>query len=193
MNTPFSKLTFAIAWASAELMLPIRKSTLSRSISLVAFCTAVAVSPLVESSTSNSTLTAKNATLGVDLFESELRADQFVLAERGESAGQRIVEADLDGSSASDFTTNGLATCMAPIARPAFSIVRRCTGQLTRSLDIAFSSCGVIGFLLKVRHLSQMAFPPLKQADMALYYEHDVKGNEKVSYTRAGISALSIT
>ena len=41
-------------------------------------------------------LAAENAALGVDLLDGELRADQFVLAERGEGAGQRIVEADLD-------------------------------------------------------------------------------------------------
>ena len=42
----------------------------------------------------------------------------------------------LTGSSASDFTTNGLATCMAPIARPALSSVRRRTGRLMRLTDI---------------------------------------------------------
>ena len=40
--------------------------------------------------------TAENAALGVDLLERHLAADQFVLAERGVGAGQRIVEADPD-------------------------------------------------------------------------------------------------
>ncbi len=95
-NMPFWLLSLAIAWASAELMLPMRKSTLSRSISLSAFCTAVAVSPLVEVLDQELDLAAENAVVGVDLVERELRADQFVLAERGEGAGQRVVEADLD-------------------------------------------------------------------------------------------------
>ena len=43
------------------------------------------------------------------------------------------------GSSASDFTTNGLATCIAPIARPAFRMVRRLIGAPISSLDIVFS------------------------------------------------------
>ena len=91
----FSMETFAIASASAELTLPSRKLTWSRSISLRAFCTAVPASPLVESST-EARPTAEDAALGVDLVERELAADQFVLAERGVGAGQRIVEADLD-------------------------------------------------------------------------------------------------
>ena len=41
-------------------------------------------------------LAAEDAALGVDLVDRELGADQFVLAERGVGAGQRIVEADLD-------------------------------------------------------------------------------------------------
>jgi hypothetical protein len=41
-------------------------------------------------------LAAENAVVGVDLVERELGADQFILAERGEGAGQRIVETDLD-------------------------------------------------------------------------------------------------
>ena len=69
---------------------------MSRSISLLAFCTAVAASALVEFFDQQLDLAAENAVLGVDLIERELRADQFVLAERGICAGQRIVEADLD-------------------------------------------------------------------------------------------------
>ena len=82
--------------ASAELTLPSRKSTLSRSISLRAFCTAVPASPLVESSTSSSTLRPRMPPLALICSMRELAADQFVLAERGIGAGQRIVEADLD-------------------------------------------------------------------------------------------------
>ncbi len=60
----------------------------------------------------------------------------------------------LTGSSASDFTTNGLATCMAPIARPALSSVRRLTGTLIRSLDIFFLSLKtVLGVVVKAGHL----------------------------------------
>jgi len=55
-RTPFSFDTWAIAWASAEFTLPTRKSTLSRSINLRAFCTAAPASPLVESSICNSIL-----------------------------------------------------------------------------------------------------------------------------------------
>ena len=41
-------------------------------------------------------LAAENAALGIDLFDRELAADQFVFAERGIGAGQRVVEADFD-------------------------------------------------------------------------------------------------
>ena len=54
-------------------------------------------SPLVESSTSSIDFAAEDAAFGVDLIERKLAADQFVLAERGVGAGQRVVEADLDG------------------------------------------------------------------------------------------------
>jgi hypothetical protein len=40
-------------------------------------------------------LTAEDAAFGIDLRQRELRADQFVLPERGVSACQRIIEADL--------------------------------------------------------------------------------------------------
>jgi hypothetical protein len=53
-STPFSFETWAMAWASAEFTLPTRKSMLSRSISLRAFCTAAPASPLVESSDNSS-------------------------------------------------------------------------------------------------------------------------------------------
>ena len=39
---------------------------------------------------------AEDTALGIDLLDRELAADQFVLADRGEGAGQRVVEADLD-------------------------------------------------------------------------------------------------
>ncbi len=84
-----------MAAASAEFTLPSRKSILSRSISLRAFCTAVPASPLVEILDQQFGLAAKNAALGVDLVDRELAADQFVLADRRISAGQRIVETDL--------------------------------------------------------------------------------------------------
>ena len=45
-----------MASASAEFTLPSRKSTLSLSISLRAFCTAAPASPLVKSSTTSSTV-----------------------------------------------------------------------------------------------------------------------------------------
>ena len=96
MQDVFSLETCAIASASAELTLPSRKSTLSLSISLRAFCTAVPASPLVEILDHQLDLAAEDAALGVDLLERELAADQFVLAERGVGAGQRVVEADLD-------------------------------------------------------------------------------------------------
>ena len=56
-------------------------------------------------------LAAENAALGVDLLDRQLAADQFVLAERGVGAGQRIVEADLDrvgGAGADDERTGEL-------------------------------------------------------------------------------------
>ena len=56
MQDFFSLETWAIARASAELTLPSRKSTLSSSISLRAFWTAVPASPLVESSLISSTV-----------------------------------------------------------------------------------------------------------------------------------------
>ena len=52
--------------------------------------------------------TGKDATLGVDLVERHLAADQFVLARAGVGAGQRIVETDLDrvsGAGANDERT----------------------------------------------------------------------------------------
>ena len=93
---PFSFETWAMASASAEFTLPSRKSTLSRSISLRAFCTAAPASPLVESSTIEFDGAAENPALGVDLVERHLAADQFVLARRGVGAGQGIVEPDPD-------------------------------------------------------------------------------------------------
>ena len=54
------------------------------------------MSPLVEILDEKLDLAAENAVIGVDLVDGELRADQFVLAKRGEGAGERIVEADLD-------------------------------------------------------------------------------------------------
>ena len=95
-RTPFSFDTCAMASDSAELTLPSRKSTLSPSISLRAFCTAVPASPLDESSTRSSTCTTEDAALGVDLVERHLAADKLVLARAGVGAGQWIVEADLD-------------------------------------------------------------------------------------------------
>ena len=41
--------------------------------------------------------TAEDAALGVDLVKGHLAADELVLAQRRISAGQRIVEPDLDG------------------------------------------------------------------------------------------------
>ena len=54
------------------------------------------MSPLVEVFDQKVDLAAENAVTGVDLLDCELGADQFVLAQRSESAGERIVEADLD-------------------------------------------------------------------------------------------------
>ena len=76
----FSLETCAIASDSAELTLPSRKSTLSPSISLRAFCTAVPASPLVGILDEQFDFAAENAAFGVDLFDRELTADQFVLA-----------------------------------------------------------------------------------------------------------------
>ena len=69
---------------------------MSPSISLRAFWTAVPASPLVESSTTKSTLTAENSALGVDLLDGELNADLLVLSEGGVGSGQGIVHPDLD-------------------------------------------------------------------------------------------------
>ena len=86
-----------MASESAELTLPRRKSILSPSISLRAFCTATPASALVEILEHELNPTAEDAALGVDLVKGHLAADELVLAERRISAGQRIVEADLDG------------------------------------------------------------------------------------------------
>ena len=88
--------TSPMASAIAEFTLPSRKSTLSRSISLCAFCTAVPVSALVEILDQELDLAAENAALGVDLIDRQFAADLLVLAELGIGAGERIVEADLD-------------------------------------------------------------------------------------------------
>jgi hypothetical protein len=54
----------------------------------------VPASPLVESSTTSSTLRSDSA-FGVDLIDSELKTDQLVLADGGVSPGQRVVDPDL--------------------------------------------------------------------------------------------------
>ena len=96
-RTSFSFETCAMASANAELTLPSRKLTLSPSISLRAFCTAVPASPLVESSTRSSSGDGPGRlALRVDLVDRHLAADEAVLAGRGVGAGQRIVQADLD-------------------------------------------------------------------------------------------------
>ena len=56
----------------------------------------MAASALVEILDQQLDLAAEDAVLGIDLVEGELRADQFVLAECGVGAGERVVEADLD-------------------------------------------------------------------------------------------------
>ena len=117
--------TPAMAMASAELTLPSRKLTLSRSISLRAFCTAVAASPEVEVLDQKFGLTAENAALGVDLLDGELAADQFVLADRGVGAGQRIIEADLDFVGRPLVTTKGEAICATPASAAVLITVRR--------------------------------------------------------------------
>ena len=85
-----------MASASAELTLPSRKSTLSPSISLRAFCTATPASPLVEVLDHELGRTAEDAALGVDLVERQLAAVKLVLPVGGVGAGQRIIEADPD-------------------------------------------------------------------------------------------------
>ena len=63
-------------------MLPTRKSTLSRSISLLRLLhggAGVAAGRILDQQFD---LAAENAALGVDLFDRELAADQFVLADR---------------------------------------------------------------------------------------------------------------
>ena len=57
----------------------------------------VPASPLVEILDDELDRTAEDAALGVDLVERHLAADELVLAQRRVGAGQRIVEADLDG------------------------------------------------------------------------------------------------
>ena len=83
-----------MARASAEFTLPSRKSTLSLSMSLRAFCTAWPASPLVEVLDHELDRTPKNAALGVDLVDRHLAADHLVLAVDGVGAGQRVVETD---------------------------------------------------------------------------------------------------
>src|SRR6202050_1151981 len=174
-NTPFWLLSFAIAWASAELMLPRRKLTLSRSISLSAFCTAVAVSPLGEVPTRSSTLRPRMPLLALIWSSASCAPINSFLPSAAKVPVSGLSRPILTGSSAHAFNTEGGAACLAPSARPAFSIVRRCTGQPARSLDIAFSPFAVfLGFVLKVGHLSKW-LPPLRQADRALYYESRCK------------------
>ena len=96
MQDFFSLETCAIARESAELTLPSRKSTLSLSISLRAFSTAVPASPLVEIFDHQFGAAAENSAFDIDLFKGELAANQLVPAQRGERAGQRVVETDPD-------------------------------------------------------------------------------------------------
>ena len=86
------------ASAMEELTLPSRKLTLSRSISLRAFCTAVPTSPLVESSTRSSTWRPRMPPLALICSTASSAADPLVLAQLRIGAGQRIVEADLDAA-----------------------------------------------------------------------------------------------
>ena len=97
-KTLFSMLTFAIACASAELMLPSRKSTWSRSISLLAFCTATAASPLVESSTRRSTWRPRMPPLALICSTASCAPISSFLPTAANGAGQRIVETDFDSA-----------------------------------------------------------------------------------------------
>src|SRR5580704_17026656 len=145
-NLPFWLLSLAIACANAELILPRRKLTLSRSISLSAFCTAVAVSPLVESSTNSSTLRPRMPLLALIWSSASWAPINSFLPRAAKVPVSGLSRPILTGSSASDFTTNGLATCMAPIARPALSSVRRRTGRLIRLTDMFTpSGCFLVG------------------------------------------------
>src|SRR6516162_1152811 len=98
-----SLLTCPVASAMAELTLPRRKSTLSRSINLRAFWTAVPVSVLVESSTSSWTWRPKMPPLALICSTaysqpslSFLPSAAFVFAPAGLGPRERIVEADFD-------------------------------------------------------------------------------------------------
>ena len=42
-------------------------------------------------------LVAENPTFGIDLLNSQLAANQFILADRRERARQRVIETDFDG------------------------------------------------------------------------------------------------
>src|SRR5580700_1331804 len=138
-------------------------------------------------------LAAQNSTLGVDLLDGELRADQFVLAERGESAGQRIVEPDFYRLVSERFydegarnlhgaeRQTGLQYC-SPLYRPAATIL----GHRVSPFAV------FLGFLLKVGHLYKW-LPHSNKRKCHYITNQDVKGNEKVSNMRVGISALSIT
>ena len=86
-----------MAAASAELMLPTRKFDLVAVDQLARLLhrgAGVAAGGVFDQQID---FAAEDAAFGVDLIERKLAADQFVLAERGVGAGQRVVEADLDG------------------------------------------------------------------------------------------------
>ena len=137
-KTFFSKLTFAIACASAELMLPSRKSTLSRSISLLAFCTATAASPLVEVLDQQIDLAAENAALGVDLLDRELAPISSFLPTAANVPVSGLSRPILTLSADQAGTTNGEAICTAPAAAAVFSTVRRSSFVERISRFIAF-------------------------------------------------------
>jgi hypothetical protein len=77
-----------MARASAEFTLPSRKSTLSHRDA------GVAASRIFDDEFGRS---AEDAALGVDLVQRHLATDELVLARARVGAGQRIVQADLDG------------------------------------------------------------------------------------------------
>ena len=85
----------------------------------------------------------------------------------------------LTGSSASDFTTNGLATCRAPIARPALSSVRRRTGRLMR-LDM-FTPSGAFLVVSEGRAFMPIFYRPINQTNV-----------EYLSYNRGKCNANAV-
>src|SRR5579862_5204746 len=126
-STPFSLLTSAIASESAEFTLPSRKFTLSRSINLRAFCTAVPASPLVESSERNWTCRPRIPPLAFICSTASAAPISSFLPTAANVPVSGLSRPIFTGSSPRAEMMKGPVSCRAPAAAAALITVRRLT------------------------------------------------------------------